>query len=411
MKVCETVGIKWAPGGVTAPRGFKAAGAAAGLKRAMGALDVAVLWSEAPARVAARFTRNLVQAAPIQVCREHLAATDGLARAVAVNAGNANACTGLQGLADAREEAVLVAAHLGLTPEEVLIASTGVIGAPLPLAKVRSGLEAAVAELSASGGSDAARAIMTTDKVPKEYAVEIQLGGATVRLGGMAKGSGMIHPNLGTMLAFLTSDVVIEPAALQAAFTEVVGRTFNAISVDGDTSTNDTALLLCNGLAGNAPVVAETPEYNLFVAALAEVAGHLAREMVRDGEGATKFITITVSGAPDNASAMQVAKSIATSSLVKTAFFGEDANWGRILAAAGYSGATFDPARVNIAIGGRAVARGGTAVAFSESDLKQVLSQRDIDVLVDLDQGSGHAAVWTCDLSYEYVKINGSYRS
>ncbi|MDI6870715.1 MAG: bifunctional glutamate N-acetyltransferase/amino-acid acetyltransferase ArgJ [Bacillota bacterium] len=400
------------PGGVTAPRGFRVAAGSAGLKRDPSLPDLALLVSEAPAAAAAVFTRNRVQAAPLLVCREHLAGGRRV-RAVVVNAGNANACTGGQGLADARETAAAVAQGLGVAAEEVLVASTGVIGVPLPMAKLRAGLAGLPAKLEQSVGADeaAARAIMTTDTFPKFGAVEVELNGVPVRVGGMAKGSGMIHPDLATMLAFLTTDADLPPAALDAAFREVVDRTFNAVTVDGDTSTNDFAVLLANGQAKNPPVTPGSPAYAAFVAALEEVAGKLARDIARDGEGATKLLTIEVVHAPSDGAARTIAKTVATSCLVKTAMFGEDPNWGRILAAAGRAPADFDPAKADVYLAGRLVARGGVAQPFDEAGLKAELGRREIAVRLDLNQGDGAATVWSCDLSYDYVRINGRYRT
>lgn len=404
--------LKEIPGGVTAPLGFQVAAGCAGLKRDPQLDDVALLVSEIPAVAAAVFTRNRVHAAPIKVCREHLAGGRPI-RAVVVNAGNANACTGEQGLSDARETAALIAAGIGADREEVLVASTGVIGVPLPMEKLRAGLSALPARLGRSSEADgqAARAIMTTDTFAKLCAVELELDGVAVRIGGMAKGSGMIHPDMATMLAFLTTDANVPPSVLETAFREVVGRTFNAVTVDGDTSTNDSAFLLANGRAGNRPVMPGTPAYEVFVGALEEVAGRLARDIARDGEGATKFLTIEVAGAPSDGAALAVAKTVATSSLVKTAMFGEDVNWGRILAAAGRAPADFDPGLADVYLAGTLVARAGAAFPFDEAALKARMGQREIDVLLDLHQGDGRAVVWSCDLSYDYVRINGSYRT
>lgn len=400
------------PGGATAPLGFRVAAGCAGLKRDPQLDDVALLVCDVPAAAAAVFTRNRVQAAPLAVCREHLAG-GRLVRAVVVNAGNANACTGEQGLADARETAGAVAAWLGLSREEVLVASTGVIGVPLPMDKLLAGLAMLPARLGRSleADSQAARAIMTTDTFPKLCAVEVELDGVPVRVGGMAKGSGMIHPDMATMLAFLTTDANVPSPVLETAFREVVGRTFNAITVDGDTSTNDSAFLLASGRAGNRPVTLGTAAYDAFVEALEEVAGRLARDIARDGEGATKFLTVEVAGAPNDGAAMAIAKTVATSSLVKTAMFGEDVNWGRILAAAGRAPADFDPAKADVYLAGTLVARAGAAVPFDETALQAELRRREIDLRLDLHQGGGRAVVWSCDLSCDYVRINGSYRT
>ncbi|MGE5507575.1 MAG: bifunctional glutamate N-acetyltransferase/amino-acid acetyltransferase ArgJ [Chitinophagales bacterium] len=415
------MGLRSIPGGITAPLGFRAAAGCAGLKRQAGLADLAVIYSEVPAAVAAVFTRNRVQAAPIQVCREHLAATGGTAQAVVVNAGNANACTGEQGLADARATAATVAAGLGLAPTAVLVASTGVIGVPLPLAKVKSGLADLLGEAPAGRppalarspeiDDQVARAMMTTDTFPKFKAVEFSLDGVTARLGGVAKGSGMIHPDLATMLAFLTTDAVIPPGLLAQAFREEVDCSFNSITVDGDTSTNDTALLLANGQAGNAPLQAGTAAYDTFRSALAEVLGFLAREIARDGEGATKLLTIEVTGAASTEEARAIGRTVGTSNLVKTAMFGGDVNWGRILAAAGRAPAAVDPVRTDVYLAGTLVARGGQACPFDEATLAKKLEGKEIAIRLDLHQGTAAATVWSCDLSYDYVRINGSYRT
>lgn len=407
-----TVPMKQVSGGVSAPQGFRVAAGCAGLKRDPAQTDLALLASDCPASAAAVFTRNRVQAAPLQVCRKHLAGGRRV-RAVVVNAGNANACNGEQGLTDAREMAAVTAQGLGVATEEVLVASTGVIGVPLPMERVRGGLSGLPGALRRSPESDeaAARAIMTTDTFPKLAAVEVELAGAAVRVGGMAKGSGMIHPDLATLLAFLTTDANVSPEFLDNAFRQVIDRTFNAVTVDGDTSTNDFAVILANGRAGNPPLVPGSSEAAAFVAALDAVAGQLARDVARDGEGATKLLTIEVVGAPDAAAARAVAKTVATSNLVKTAMFGADVNWGRILAAAGRAPADFDPARADVYLAGTLVARAGAGCPFDEEALKEQLRRNEIDIRLDLHQGEGRAVVWTCDLSYDYVRINGSYRT
>ncbi len=404
--------VKAIPGGVTAPRGFRAAAGCAGLKRDPSLNDLALVVSDVPAVAAAVFTRNRVKAAPLLVCQAHLAGGRRI-RAVVANAGNANACTGGQGLADARATAAAVAQGLGVAAEEVLVASTGVIGVPLPLAKLQAGLAGLPGALDRSGAADeaAARAIMTTDTFPKFCAVEVELDGVPVRIGGMAKGSGMIHPDLATMLAFLTTDADLPPAVLDAAFREVVDRTFNAVTVDGDTSTNDFAVVLANGQAKNPPLIPGSPAHGAFLAALAEVAGKLARDIARDGEGATKFLTVEVVHAPSEEVARAVGRTVATSCLVKTAMFGEDPNWGRILAAAGRGPVDFDPGRTDVYLAGTLVARGGVAHPYDEAALKERLAEKEIAVRLDLNQGDGAATVWSCDLSYDYVRINGSYRT
>lgn len=400
------------PGGVTAPQGFQAAAGCAGLKRDPSLSDLALVVSDSPAAAAAVYTRNRVKAAPLLVCREHLSGGRRV-RAVVVNAGNANACTGEQGLADARAMAAETARGLGVAAEEVLVASTGVIGVPLPMETLRAGLAGLPAGLAQGPEADeaAARAIMTTDTFPKYHAVAVELDGVTARIGGMAKGSGMIHPDLATMLAFFTTDAAVSPEALEAAFRQAVEETFNAVTVDGDTSTNDFAVVFANGLAGNPPVAVGSPAYAAFFAALTEVAGKLARDIARDGEGATKFLTVEVVHAPSDGAARAIAKTVAGSNLVKTAMFGEDPNWGRILAAAGRAPADFDPDLADVYLAGTLVARAGQAASYDEAALKAELGRREIDIRFDMRQGEGRARVWSCDLSYDYVRINGSYRT
>lgn len=407
----EKVGLgpyTWVEGGVTAPAGFLAGAVACGLKKS-GRLDLAVLFSRVPAAAAGVLTRNRVQAAPILVSRRHLAG--GRAQAVVVNAGCANACTGEEGVRDAEEMAALAASHLGLRAEEVLVASTGVIGVRLPMEKIRAGIAQASQRLSPEGGEEAALAIMTTDTRPKVCAVRVELGGVPVTIGGMAKGSGMIHPQMATMLAFLTTDAAVALPALDQALRRAVNRTFNRLTVDGDTSTNDAAFLLANGLAGNRPLVEGDAELDRFTAALEAVAGFLARAIARDGEGATCLIEVRVEGAPDEEAAVAVARAVANSNLVKTAVFGRDPNWGRILCAVGYALAEVDPARADIYLGPVLVAQAGSAHPFNEEEARAALSQEEVLIRIALHQGEASASVWTCDLSYDYVRINASYRS
>ena len=340
--------MKTISGGVTAPQGFKAGGIACGIKKNQ-QLDLAIVVSEVPAVAAGIFTTNKVKAAPLQVSKEHL--NRGQVRAIIANSGNANACVGEVGLATARGMAEAAATHLGLKAENVLVASTGVIGVPLPLEKITAQLQAGVDFVSPSGGSDAARAIMTTDTFLKELAVEFEVGGKQARIGGIAKGSGMIHPNMATMLGFITTDLAITPELLQLAIKRSGEVSFNRVTVDGDTSTNDCLFILANGLAGNQVIGEENAAFEEFQGALNFVCIELAKMIARDGEGATKFVEVRVSGADNERTAVQAAKAVATSSLVKTAIFGEDANWGRILAAVGYSGIDFNPDLVNIYLG------------------------------------------------------------
>lgn len=395
-------------GGVTAAKGYKASGVHCGLKKTK--LDLAVIASEVPAAAAGVFTTNLVQAAPVKVTREHLARS-GTAKAVVINSANANACTGPQGILDAQAMAAAAAEHLGCSPEEVLVSSTGVIGVPLPMSKINEGIGSAVSELSEAGSFNAAQAIMTTDTFPKEYAVEFELGDKTVRLGGIAKGSGMIHPNMATMLAFITTDISIAQPLLHKALREAVVKSFNMISVDGDTSTNDMVIVLANGQAGAVPITDKGPEYELFCQALGVVTEELAKLIVKDGEGASKFVELHVKGAQSEAAARTIARSIASSNLVKAAIFGADANWGRILCAAGYSGGVFDPDKTAVYLGELKIVENGTGVDFDEDEALVLLSQGEIVITVDLGEGDQEAKAWTCDLTYDYVKINASYRS
>ena len=394
-------------GGVTAPKGYLAAGIHCGIKKQK--LDLAVIYSTTPAAGAGVFTTNKVKAAPLLVTMDNLAR--GQAQAVVVNAGNANACTGEQGLADAREMINLLAAGLNINPWEVVVTSTGVIGVPLPMDKVRSGIGEAISQLSPQGGAKAAEAIMTTDTFAKELAISFEINGVEAKMGAMAKGSGMIHPNMATMLGFITTDVSIEAGALQKALQEATAQSFNMITVDGDTSTNDMVTIMANGLAGNREIKVGTPEFMVFQEALNHVAVQLAKLIAKDGEGATKLLEVQVKNAKTLADARKGALAIAKSSLVKTAIFGEDANWGRILCALGYSGADFDPAKVDIAIGDEMMAINGAGLAFDEGRAKEILSEKQVTIYVDLKDGIEQAIAWGCDLSYDYVKINGSYRT
>lgn len=400
--------------GITVPRGFLAAGVHCGIKKEKP--DLAVLCSEAACVAAGVFTRNKVKAAPVLVTRERVESEAPL-RAVVVNSGNANACTGRKGMEDALEMTKVTALHLGLEPLQVAVASTGVIGVPLPMDRVREGIAAACRSLSPFGGGAAASAIMTTDTVPKEYAVSFGVAGTgyhedvKVCIGGMAKGSGMIRPDLATMLCFLTTDAVITGEALDKALRSAVDRSFNMIAVDNDTSTNDMVLIMANGAAQNPVIECGTSEYEEFERRLTGVCIHLAKWLVRDGEGATKFIEVRVRGAADYRDAKSAAFAVACSDLVKTAMFGEDPNWGRVVAAVGYSEAFVDPERIGVIIGPVRVVENGVATGYREESAKEALSGRDVSIVVDLNVGSAEAVVWTCDLSYDYVKINGSYRS
>lgn len=400
--------MKSISGGVTAPQGFKAGGTACGIKKNQLA-DLAIIYSQVPAVAAGIFTTNRVQAAPVILSREYL--KKGKAQAIIGNSGNANACVGAAGMEAARRMAEAAGKALDISAESVLVASTGVIGVALPVEKIEQALAEKAGFLSDTGSPAAARAIMTTDTFPKEVAVEFELGGVTVRIGGIAKGSGMIHPNMATLFGWITTDVRIEQTLLQKA-TAIAGETsFNRITVDGDTSTNDCLFVLANGLAKNEPITSENDDYLTFLQALTKVCLELAKMIARDGEGATKLVEIKVSGAKTEEDAVKAGKSVATSNLVKTALFGEDANWGRILAAVGYSGVAIDPERVSISLGDLPVYQKGVGLVFDEAKAKQILSQKEILIHIDLGDGREGASVWTCDLSYDYVKINGSYRS
>jgi glutamate N-acetyltransferase/amino-acid N-acetyltransferase len=397
----ETLSI--VPGDAASPKGFRAAGIHCGIKREKP--DLALLVSEVPASAAGVFTTNKVKAAPVRYSQRAIAA--GRAQAIVVNSGNANACTGEAGLASSVETAELTARALGLETDLVLVASTGVIGVPLPMEAIRAGIPRAARELSPDG-SAAARAILTTDNFAKTASIRFELGGVEVRIGGMAKGAGMIHPNLATTLCFLTTDASIPPAVLRGALKRAVSESFNSITVDGDTSTNDTVLLLANGRAGGAPITSGD-ELRRFTLGLTLVAGELARLVVRDGEGATKFVEIAVEGAASEVEARQGAMTVANSLLVKTALHGGEPNWGRILAALGRSGVEMNEETTDVFFGDLAVVRGGLGVPGVWDAAAAALEEKEISVRIRLGVGVGAAKVWTSDLSEEYVRINGSY--
>jgi glutamate N-acetyltransferase / amino-acid N-acetyltransferase len=396
-------------GGVTAPSGFRASGLHCGIK-ASGKPDLALIVSDTPASAAGVFTVNLAKAAPVYLCQDHLKSSHGSAIAIVTNSGCANACTGPQGTADAKEMAQVTARAIGCREDHVLVASTGVIGVNLKIDKIRAGVPQAVAALATDGGAAAARAIMTTDPFPKEYAVEVDTKPfGSFRVGGMCKGSGMIEPRLATMLGYLTTDAAVEPDMLQRAVTEAARYTFNAITVDGEPSTNDCVFALANGASG---VAINDSNYRLFVDALRAVAHELALGIVRGGEGATKLIAITVTGAASEADAWMAARAIANSPLVKTAVHGGDPNWGRLIAAAGRSGAYFvlDGARVQI--GSLVLFENGRPFDELAPEAAEYLTGKDLAIAVDLGAAGAHrATVWTCDLSAEYVKINAEYRT
>ncbi|EEG77380.1 bifunctional glutamate N-acetyltransferase/amino-acid acetyltransferase ArgJ [Dethiobacter alkaliphilus] len=394
-------------GNVTAARGFSAAGIHCGIKK--NKKDLALIYSEVPAKAAGTFTKNRFQAAPVIVSRENL--QNGKARAVICNSGNANACSGEQGLQDARRMAALTAEMLSIDPGEVVVSSTGVIGQYLPMEIVDAGIRQVTKSLSPQGGPDAAEAIMTTDLISKEVAYEVQIGGETVTVGGIAKGSGMIHPNMATMLAFITTDCAISTELLQKALKYTVDRSYNLITVDGDTSTNDMAVMLANGLAGNAEITSENQDYQRFVEVLQRVNTELSQKIVRDGEGATKFLEVRIEHAASFLDGKTLAMGILDSNLVKTAFFGEDANWGRIVSAMGQTDVEFYPERVNIWLGDLQVTKDGQGLHFDEDHAKEILKHKDITIRVDLGMGEETVTAWGSDLSYEYVTINASYRS
>ena len=393
-------------GGITSPEGFTAGAVNAGIRSDRS--DMALLLSETDASTAGVFTTNRVFAAPVALCRKTL--SHGKARAILINSGNANACTGTQGMDDAQKMATLTASELGVSKESVFVCSTGTIGIPLPMDKIEAGIPLAAAALSAKGGHDAACAIMTTDTVPKETAVSIHIDGHTVHIGGMAKGSGMIEPNMATMLAFITTDALVPSSALQSCLSDCVSRTFNTITVDGDQSTNDTVLLLANGAAGNAPLTPDHPQWKTFTEAVEQVCMTLARAIVKDGEGATKLVSITVQNAATHAEATAAAKAIANSLLCKTAWFGGDPNWGRVIAAVGYSGAEVQQDQIDIQFSGLPAVTGGQLSPETSLEALAAVYARDaFEITVDLHIGNGSATVLTCDCSYDYVRINADY--
>ena len=407
--------LNFIDGGVCAALGFRAAGVHAGVKtHAEWKKDVALIVSDAECAAAAVFTKNVVKAAPIRVDLEHLA--DGKARAVIANSGNANACAP-QGEENAERMCAAAAQALGCKPEDVLVSSTGVIGQRINVEAVEAAIPAlcAALERSAEASDAAGHAIMTTDTVKKEAAVETTVGGKTVRMGGIAKGSGMIHPNMGTMLCFLTTDCAISPEMIKAALLETVSVSFNRISVDGDTSTNDTCCVLANGLAGNEPITAKGPDYDAFLAALRALCTELAKKMASDGEGARHLITCTVQGAKSEKSAETIAKSVVSSTLTKAAIFGADANWGRVLCAMGYSGEEFDPEKVSVrfasAAGDIQVCAKGRGLDFDEDLAKKVLTEHDVEINISMGEGEASCTCWGCDITYDYIKINGDYRT
>jgi glutamate N-acetyltransferase/amino-acid N-acetyltransferase len=399
-------------GGVCAAKGFTANGVHCGIRKNKTKKDLSLIFSAVPASCAAVYTTNLVKGAPLAVTKKHIA--DGTAQAVICNSGNANTCNA-NGAQIAEQMSRLAADALGIRAEDVVVASTGVIGQPLDVEPIAAGMSALVQGLNANGSGDAAEGIMTTDTIKKEVAVEFTLGGKPCRIGGIAKGSGMIHPNMATMLCFITTDAAIAPEMLQKALSGDVANTFNMVSIDGDTSTNDMVVVLANGMAGNAPVADEGEDFAAFMQALNTVTVQLCRLLAGDGEGATKLLECKVTGSADLQTARTVAKSVICSSLLKAAMFGADANWGRVLCAIGYSGAAVDVGKIDVAFrsaaGTISVCENGAGVDFSEEIAKKILLEKEIEILVELHSGAAESTAWGCDLTYDYVKINGDYRT
>ena len=413
--MCNEADFNTIPGGVCAAQGFRAAGLHVGVKtHNTNKKDLGLIVSDAPCTAAAMFTRNVVKAAPIHVTKSHLAR--GKVRAIIANSGNANACAP-HGEENAERMCAAAASALGCAPEEVLVASTGVIGQTLKVDVIENGVPElyGLLEHSAEGSDGAAHAIMTTDTVKKEFAGQVIIGGKEVHIGGIAKGSGMIHPNMGTMLCFLTTDCAISQEMLQGALEEVVRTTFNRISVDGDTSTNDTCCILANGLAGNREITEKNDHYVDFVMKLHEICYLLARAMAKDGEGAKHLITCTVRGAASEEQAETIAKSVISSTLTKAAIFGCDANWGRVLCAMGYSGEQFDPEKVDVSFASNAgeilVCQQGRGLAFDEDLAKKILTEDEVDIDITMSEGDESCTCWGCDITYDYIKINGDYRT
>ena len=404
--------MKLIEGGVCAAKGFRASGVYCGIRKNPKKKDLALIASSVPASAAAVYTTNLVKGAPLTVTKQHIA--NGTAQAVICNSGNANTCNA-DGIEIAEKMSALTGAALGIDPNDVVVASTGVIGQPLNIGPIAAGIPALAAQLSEEGSAEACSAIMTTDTKQKTVAVEFTLGGKICHLGGISKGSGMIHPNMATMLVFLTTDTAIAAGMLQKALSGDIQKTFNMISVDGDTSTNDMVVILANGLAGNTEITEEGEDFSTFMLALNTVTVQLCRMIAGDGEGATKLLECRVSGAKTEQTAKTVARSVISSSLTKAAMFGEDANWGRVLCAIGYSGADVDVNKVDVrfvsAAGEVTVCKDGAGVPFSEDLAAKVLHETEIDILIALNDGTGAATAWGCDLTYEYVKINGDYRT
>ncbi len=399
-------------GGVCAAKGFKAGGIHCGIRKNRTKRDLALIVSEKKAATAAVYTTNLVKGAPLTVTKAHL--SDGYAKAVICNSGNANTCNA-NGIEIAEQTCELLGAELNISPKDIVVASTGVIGQPLDITPIKNGIPSLVKSLSENGSENAAEGIMTTDTKVKEIAVSFKLGGKTCKIGGIAKGSGMIHPNMATMLVFITTDCAISPEMLKKALSSDIKETFNMISIDGDTSTNDMVTVLANGMAENAEITADGEDFNAFMKALNTVNVYLCRRIAGDGEGATKLIECKVTGAKTLETAKTVAKSVICSSLTKAAMFGSDANWGRVLCAIGYSGAEVDVNKIDVAFksqkGEIAVCKNGAGIPFSEEKAKEILLEPEIEILVELNSGEYSSCAWGCDLTYDYVKINGDYRT
>ena len=394
-------------GGVTAPKGFKAVGVRCGIKKQ--GLDLAMIYSESECSAAAVFTTNAFKAAPVLLDMERL--HTGKARAIVANSGNANACTGEQGMRDAQRTAEIASEALGIPAEQVFVASTGIIGVPLPMEKIEAGVKQAAVQLSETGGDAAALAIMTTDTKPKIAAREIEIDGQAIRIGGICKGAGMICPNMATMLCFITTDAHIDHRALQKSLSHNVDISFNCLTVDGDMSTNDSVIALANGMSGCKQLSEGSPEYDLFDRALGEICLELAREIARDGEGATKYVEVRVVNAASYQDARSAAMTIANSPLVKTAIFGEDPNWGRILCAAGRSSAKVVPSKVSLSFGDVKIVENGEPLNIDPEAARKPMLERDLIITLDLGIGKESATVMTCDFSYDYVKINAEYHT
>ena len=399
-------------GGVCAAKGFKAAGIHCGIRKNREKRDLSLILSEEKAAAAAVYTTNLVKGAPLKVTKAHL--NDGCASAVICNSGNANTCNA-NGVEIAEETCELLGAQLGIPADDIIVASTGVIGQPLDIEPIKSGIPQLVDSLSQNGSIEAAEGIMTTDTKVKEAAVSFEIGGKVCKIGGIAKGSGMIHPNMATMLVFITTDCAVSPQMLQKALSGDIVNTFNMISIDGDTSTNDMVAVLANGMAENEPITSEGDAFNTFMKALNTVNVELCRRISGDGEGATKLLECKVNGAQSHDIAKTVAKSVICSSLTKAAMFGSDANWGRVLCAIGYSGADVDVEKIDVSFssakGTVRVCENGSGIPFSEEKAKEILLENEIDILISLNSGEYSATAWGCDLTYDYVKINGDYRT